>query len=123
MKPNDLWEDSLGDALPPGLAETTLATMQRERRRMKMRRRVVGASAALLALALGIFALHSPRESTPIAPIATASPQPAAPAITIHQLTDEELLARFSNVGVALAGPPEDRQLLIVLADGEVLRP
>jgi len=120
MKHDEFWQDTLGDAMPGDSAARTIAAMQREHRRAKHRRHLAGATSAAAAFAIGALALRPAREPAPIGTVAASSP---TPTITVRNLTDDELLARFPEVGVALAGTPEDRRLLIIFANGDVLQP
>lgn len=116
MKDSDLIHDTLEDAIPPGLADASLHALTRAARHRRFRSRAAAVAIPILALVLGFISF--PRQSPPLLtagnPIATSVPQ----APPMEYLTDEQLLALFApDLGVALAGPPDDRRLLVVARD------
>jgi len=98
MKHDDLWNDSLDDAMPPGLAAKTLATLQRASRRAQCRRRVAGAATVVLVCAAATFAFWlSPRaERSASLPSAIVAESKSTP---VHYLSDDELLERLNEAG------------------------
>ena len=116
MKDSDLIRDTLEDAIPPGLADASLLTLTRAARQRRMQSRVAAAAIPVLVLGLGIIFL--PRPATISSSPPAAVPIAVRPAPSVEFLTDEQLLALFApDLGVALAGPPEDRRLLVVSRD------
>ena len=116
MKNSDLIHDTLQDAIPPGLAHASLHALTRAGRHRRLQSRVAAAVIPVLVLGLGIIFL--PR------PVIVSSSRPAArpiaprPAPLVEFLSDEQLLALFApDLGVALAGPPEDRRLVVISRD------
>ncbi len=125
MKPDDLWNDTLNDALPPGFTGASLAAMQREGRRRQQRRQWISTSGAALFLLLSvIWFCHTP-SPVPME-VSTAQPValPASPT-PVQYLSDGELLARLqeAGIGVAVAGSGDDKRLLLVSQKGAVYQP
>jgi hypothetical protein len=115
MKDPDLLRDALEDAIPPGLAEASLHALTRAARQRRLRSRAAAIAVPVLALAAGIIFLPRPASAPPAArSIAVHASPPIAPP-SVEYLTDEQLLSLFApELGVVLAGPPEDRRLLVV---------
>lgn len=123
MKPDDLWNDTLNDALPHRFAESSLAAMQREGRRRQQRRQWTSTSAAALFLLLSVVWFSHTTSTVPVE-ISTAPPSPVSPA-PVQYLSDSELLARLqeAGIGVAVAGSVDDKRLLLVSQKGDVYQP
>ncbi|HSI62491.1 MAG TPA: hypothetical protein VLE43_05210 [Candidatus Saccharimonadia bacterium] len=113
----------LDDVVPPtaeGAAwgperSTIIAMVGRERaRRKRMRIRMAAWCGSAVALAALLFTWQSdpPQEKS----IADAAPAPpSAPAITIHQVDDKELLVLLKDAPVALMEWPDGRRTLLVV--------
>ena len=98
------------DALEQVRQATLAAGMGTLRRRRRVRALAVGAGASL-ALVLACVALvhrRAPMAGTPLPP---AAPAPET-GIAVKWIDDEQLLARFSDRGVALVGPPGRQKLV-----------
>lgn len=125
MKPDDLWNDTLDEALSPRFTASCLAAMQREGRRRQQRRQWISTSAAALFLLLSVIWFSHTPSTAPVA-ITTAQPAaPAAPPAPVQYLSDGELLARLqeAGIGVAVAGSGDDKRLLLVSQKGGVYQP
>ncbi len=126
MKDSDLIHDTLDDAIPPGLAEASLQSLTRAVRHRRFRSHTAAMALPGLALAMARVFLLRPAPAPPSPPATLPATQPTAtrPAAAAEFLTDEKLLALFApEPGVALAGPPHDRHLLVVSRDRRTGRP
>lgn len=123
MKHDDLWNDTLDDALPPGLSTTTLEAMRAESRRRRRRRSAarVAAGAAALLLWLGWLAVPS----VPLPPAPRAAMTTSEPPGKVRYLSDEDLVSRLNEagVGIAIAGSGQEKRLLLVSHDGGIYQP
>jgi len=94
MKHDDLWNDSLDDAMSPGVAAESLATLQRASRRARRRRRAARVLALGLVCAAAALALW-PRPHAPLPPAVAVESQP----VPVRYLTDDEFIARLNEAG------------------------
>jgi hypothetical protein len=123
MKHDELWNDLIHDAQPPGAATAALAAMCRESRRLRARLRIIRAGGTALLLAAASTAVL--RYTSPDQPQAFTS-VPAQQTVPVklqtHPLTDTELVSRLheAGYGIAIAGQKGERRLLIVSHTGTV---
>ena len=101
------------------LRETSLEQLLSSARGQRRRRTIVYVgSLATVCLALSFFPFSSRIESncpTPrVASVSTEPNFPTVPGTNIRILNDEELLAMFGDRPVALLGPPEERQFVVL---------
>ena len=125
MKFNDLLNDTLDDALPPGAAARSLAAMKLESRRLRNRRRVMASSGvAALAILCGWWAIP-PRRDPPPQAISSKPSQPQVQLPATRMLTDAELVSRLeqAGLGTAIAGSDETRQWFLISRDGGIIEP
>ncbi|MEZ0276149.1 MAG: hypothetical protein ACAH88_14675 [Roseimicrobium sp.] len=124
MNPEEKKLQHLLDDVVPPIAEDAawgpersaiVAMVGRERaRRKRMRIRVAAwcGSVAVLAALLSTWQPGPPQEKS----IVAAPPvPPSAPAITIHQVDDKELLVLLKDAPVALMEWPDGRRTLLVV--------
>jgi hypothetical protein len=116
-------EKLLHEILPPEQSidfrkaslEIGLAGLRRERRRRSILR-FCGGSAALLGLVGGLFL--SLRHQEPHEVRSTQSPPPAASVAVssshVEFITDDQLLAYYTNQPVALIGKPGEQRLVFL---------
>src|SRR4051794_13506218 len=112
-----LWRDAIYDAAPKSFVEATLAfTIAHARRERRTRRNIriaAGATVSLVA-ALGSALLYrstykaAPSESARSVVVQAAQPT----GVSVHYLTDDEVLALFPNQPVGLVGSGSSRELL-----------
>jgi hypothetical protein len=98
---------------------TLLAGSRVMRRRRQLRAARPGA--VLLALVVCAAMLWMKRESVRSLPAPVAKTVPL-PAIQVHALTDDELLALFPNTPVGLASLPDGKKRLIFPRPGDEQR-
>lgn len=108
-----LLDDLLGDAR----REATLLAGRKILRRRRWKRAAARSSAVLAVAALAALALHQPR---PVPGVAQSSPAPSAsPAVRVHYMTDDELLALFPDTPVGLIQTADGRKRLIFPRPGD----
>ncbi len=117
MKHDDLWNDTSNDLLPPG----SLAMMQQEARRLRVRRRIARASALTSAMALCAWLAFSPDKAPPAAQ--TAQEVPETP--TVRYLDDAALVSRLreAGLGIAIHHTGDEERVLLVSTDGRIYSP
>ena len=116
-------DNLLGDVFPKAadFRADSLERMLCAARQQRRRRTAVHVS-GIVTLALGLFVLllntrnKVERPATQVATIAPPSRNnfPTVPGTRIRVLSDEELLALFKDRPVALMGPPEARQFIVL---------
>ena len=116
-------DDLLGDVFPKA-ADFRAASLERmlfAARRQRQRRKVVHVGGILtMGLCLTVLLLKTRNnvETTPPQVAIISSPSqnhfPTVPGTGIRVLSDEELLAIFKDRPVALIGPPEARQFVVL---------
>ena len=126
MKHDELWNDLLRDALPPGASAAALDAMRSEARRQRARRRTIRVCGSI-ALVLTVILTASLWTKSGQPPDITSLPalQHALAKIETHQLTDAELVARLDDAGfgIVIATERESRRLLLVSHEGAVYSP
>lgn len=121
MKHDELWNDTLDEALPRDLSAASLNAMREAARGRILRRRMARASltaAAALAL-LWLFLPVTKDKSTPDIAHAIA---PSSPAPSIRELSDEELITALheADIGIAIAGPKDHQEILLVSQEPQI---
>ena len=99
--------------------EQTLGSLRRQRRRKNL---VCASGVAAICLTLSLLVWNSRLDSRTAPTHATAAgtiqsaktPFATVPGTSIRILNDEELLSMFANRPVALLGPPEERQFVVL---------
>lgn len=112
MKHDELWNDTLDEALPRDLSAASLKAMRQAARGRILRRRITRASLTTAA-ALALLWLCLPVTKDKTTPnIAHA----IVPAPSIRELSDQELLTALheADIGIAIAGPKDHQEILLV---------
>lgn len=111
MKHDELWNDTLDDALPGELSAASLKAMRQAARHRIVRRRIARFGLGAAALALLWLCL----------PVSKEEPAPGithvtTPAPAIRELSDVELLSALNEagLGIAIAGPKDHQEILLV---------
>lgn len=117
MKHNELWNDTTNDLLPPG----SLAMMQQEARRLRVRRRIARVSTLTSAIALCAWLVFNTDKAPP--PAQTAQEAPEKP--TVRYLDDAALVDRLrdAGIGIAIHNTGDQKQMLLVSTDGRIYSP
>jgi len=103
----------LADESVERLRASSLAGMLAAGRRRRRRRAIVsGATASLVIVTLAFVLLQ--REPRPRATIVSDGPPPAATALRVKIINDEQLLALFPGRSVALIGTPGSQRLVFL---------
>jgi ferric-dicitrate binding protein FerR (iron transport regulator) len=111
MKHDDLWKESLDDALPRELAAVSLAGMRRSARRRRYTRRAV-ATMSVAAVALAIILWPQPRTDIEL----TEAPVHSTNQVPVQKLSNVALIERLNDAGygVAVIGSGAEQEILLV---------